>query len=115
MGMVPAAVARFPDAFVGKAPMLYDVVAESDEHLLHFAIEVSSAKCELGGGIDDLTVHIKLQLVPRRITDSHRGRVLVSAQPLGLTFLLGRIAKHGVEDSQFRLGKPRGVEHPVEE
>ena len=98
MGMIPWLSSRFPDSLVRRIPMLDHVVSKPDQRLLHLAIQLAAVKCELGGGIHDLSINIKLQLIASRVADAHRPGAAISPQNFRLALLGWAISVKGVNN-----------------
>ena len=65
--------------------------------------------------MDDLAVHVELQLIHRGITDSYWSRIGVSGEviddPLGVRL----VSVDVVEDAELGLRQPRRLQQPADE
>src|SRR5438270_3502691 len=93
--------ARLPNAFVRLIPIVRDVLADVDQHLLRGPVEVVSVKRELRGGIHHFAVNIELHLVARGVADAYRAGIAVSAQVMKLALCRRMLAEDRVEDAEL--------------
>jgi hypothetical protein len=70
--MVEAAEAPFPDPLVRLAPAPAHRVTKPVEHPARVAVDAPLAVQELGGGIDDLSVDVELELALSIVAYTHR-------------------------------------------
>src|SRR5579885_37779 len=111
--------ARLPDATVGIAPVLTDVlghdahqVPEGALQLLAVALKAALATIEMNG-VQHLSEHIELLLMGRTVADAHRARIAIAAQVR--KFLLDQIsfAANAIHNLQILAIRERETLEPV--
>ena len=70
--MAPLA-ADFPDALVGLVPGLLEVVEHGELNPPRLRIDADAADARLVERVEDLSVHVELELLTRGVADPHRG------------------------------------------
>src|SRR6267378_3827652 len=103
---------RFPYPFVRQHPMLDDVVAKSDQNLLHHAVQFAAMEYVLGSSVDDLSIYVELKLIPCGIANAYRTRSLVTRK-VEDAFSRSQFPIDGVSNPQLRLGDASGMQHPI--
>src|SRR5207302_6161914 len=115
MCMVGTTRPRFPDAFVRTIPILRHILSQTDQHFLSSPIEALPILSILRSRLNDFSINVELELLPRTISDAHRARTEIPVQIF--QFSLGRsdLSKNGVQNPQFWLCEPGCVQEPCEE
>src|SRR3546814_2798905 len=81
MREVPGRAANLPDALVGQAPLLLEVL---QQHLLKIPALVGRLQQELAAdvqGIEHFTKNVDLQLAVSAVADAHRLGALIAREP----------------------------------
>src|SRR2546430_4426645 len=101
MGEVLSGASHFPDPFVGPLPSVLEEIDEGQDQVegVEVAVEDGAATA-LIQRVDDLAVHVELELLGSRVADAHRLRPLVPGQPGNLPLREPALAGRAVHDLQ---------------
>src|SRR5205807_6576000 len=106
---------RFPDTFVGTIPILRHILSKTDQRFLGGPIEALPILSILRSRLNDFSINVKLQLLPRTISDAHRARTEIPVQIFQFSFRRSDLSKNGVQNPQFWLCEPCCVQEPCKE
>ena len=95
MGVVGWARSWLPYPFVGAIPVGCNVLSEAYQNFLCSAVKMSMPLCILGRSFYHFAVNIKLKLMSRPVTNSHRPRTEV-AREIQFVFPWRHLTKHVV-------------------
>src|ERR1041384_3605682 len=109
MSVVLPPCPRLPYTLIGLVPVFGYMLSQANQHFLCTAVKRPQMLSILGAGLDNLAVHIKLELVARAIAGAHRARAAIAAQIIQFAFARSLFSKDGVQDPQFGLRQPRGM------
>ena len=101
MGELPRRAAHLPDAFVGLAPDLLQMVEERELRLPAGFVGRQAAAARLVMNVHDLAEDVELQLAMSGVADAHRRRILVTGQPGRGPFGQPPLAGDAVHDLQL--------------
>src|SRR5207302_5332190 len=113
--VVPFARTRLPNPLIGPLPVPADELTEGAEHPARLAIEISLSTNELRRRVDDLAVHVELQLIHRGIADSYWPRTAVSGEMIDDPFGVRLVSVYVVEDAELGLRQPCRLQQPADE
>src|SRR3546814_7526628 len=102
MREVPGRAANLPDALVGQAPLLLEVL---QQHLLKIPALVGRLQQELAAdvqGIEHFTKNVDLQLAVSAVADAHRLGALIAREPGKLDLGEAPLAGEPIHDLQLR-------------
>ena len=114
MRVVLAGRAILPNAAVGLAPVSADILAEMEEHLLRFAIQLATTLYKVGNGLDHFAIHVELELNPCVIADANRAGAGIACEVREHPFFAPISAEDIVENLQLRASEARGMQHPTD-
>ena len=86
----------FPDAFVGQAPDLLQMLEESFADFAAAGRGGQAALARLAEHIGQLAIDIELQLLRRRVADAHGARIFIAGQMRQLDLVQPLFAHHAV-------------------
>ena len=113
--MVGAIAADLPDAGVGFAPPLRDLVGEAAHGPPGLGVEPMAGAGEQPGGVEDPAVAVELVLVGGAVADADRAAVGVAGPAVEFPFRGWVAAVEGEQDGEAGPVQAAGVEQPGEE
>src|SRR3546814_127809 len=113
MREVPGRAANLPDALVGQAPLLLEVL---QQHLLKWPARVGCVRQELASAVQSIehyTKNVDLQLAGSAIADAHRLGALIAREPGKLDLGEAPLAGEPIHDLQLRRTSGGSAQHPL--
>ncbi len=110
---VPPSAAHLPQALVRFAPVLFEVVHQRAQQGPDVPFHRDAGQqCQVQG-VDDLAVHVELELPGGGVAEPDRARAEVAGQPVGLRLGDDALAGHPVEGLEVAGVAGDGAQQPL--
>ena len=113
MSEMLASASHLPNAFVGGAPLRFQMFEQRDLKLPRGREVLESTRPRMMGSVHHLAENIELELVDGGVADAHGFRVLIPTEPRRLALGQPSFARGPVHDLKIRRASSGGAEQPI--